>query len=227
MLRSMCQRYALPDQLAAEREFLPATAWWKFATRFNVAAEEYVPAIRLHEGGTEGIMLRWGLIPAWVQGTPQGPTNARVQSAHLQGSKIYRAAWLSGQRCILPVAGFYDWQLTPERYRQPFFVRLTDRAVFGVAAIWDRWVSEDDDVIEGCSMICVPANELVSHIAGPQDGMPAILRRKDYDLWLRGTPGEAQAALQTYRPKWMNAYPISPRINSRSIDDSSLIKAAG
>ena len=76
-------------------------------------------------------------------------------------------------------------------------------------------------------MICVPANELVSHIAGPQDGMPAILRRKDYDLWLRGTPGEAQAALQTYRPQWMNAYPISPRINSRSIDDSSLIKAAG
>jgi putative SOS response-associated peptidase YedK len=99
--------------------------------------------------------------------------------------------------------------------------------VFGIAAVWDRWVSEDDDVIEGCSMICVPANELVSHIGGPQDGMPAILRRRDYDLWLRGTPDQAETALQTYRPQWMHAYPISPRINSPAIDDSSLIQAAG
>jgi putative SOS response-associated peptidase YedK len=222
----MCHRYALPDQLAAEREFLPATAWWKFATRFNVAAGEYVPAIRLHQRETEGVMLRWGLIPSWFEGSPQGQPHARVQSSQVQSSKIYRTAWLSSQRCILPVAGYYSWQLTPEKYKQPFFVRLNDRAVFGVAAVWDRWVSEDDDVIEGCSVICVPANELVSDIGGPQHGMPAILRRRDYEGWLQGTPGEAQNALQTYRADWMNAYPISPRINSRSIDDSSLIRAA-
>jgi hypothetical protein len=33
----MCQRYVLPDQIATEREFLPETAWWKFAPKFNVA----------------------------------------------------------------------------------------------------------------------------------------------------------------------------------------------
>jgi putative SOS response-associated peptidase YedK len=223
----MCQRYALPDQLAAEREFLPATAWWKFANRFNVAAGEYVPAIRLHQGETEGIMLRWGLIPSWFEGTPQGQPHARVQSSQVQSAKNYRTAWLSSQRCILPVSGYYSWQLTPEKYLQPFFVRLNDRAVFGMAAVWDRWVSKDDDVIEGCSLICVPANEFVSHIGGPQHGMPAILRRRDYEVWLRGTPDEAQNALQTYRADWMNAYPISPRINSRAIDDSSLNRIAG
>ena len=57
----MCDRYALPDQAAAEREFLPAQAWWKFTARFNVAAPQYVPAIRIHDGRTEGMMLRWGL----------------------------------------------------------------------------------------------------------------------------------------------------------------------
>lgn len=223
----MCQRYAIPDPLAAELEFLPVTAWWKFAARFNIAAGEYVPAIRLHEGQTEGIMLRWGLIPSWFEGTPRGEPHSRVQRSRLQSSKTYRGAWLAGRRCILPVAGFYVWQLTPERHRQPFFVKVTDRAAFGIAAVWDRWVSEDDDVIEGCAMICVPANELVSDIAGPEHGMPAILRRKDYDAWLRGTPDEAHRALQTYRSQWMTAYPISPRINSRAIDDASLIRAAG
>jgi putative SOS response-associated peptidase YedK len=209
----MCERYALPDQLTAEREFLPATAWWKFATRFNVSPEQYVPAIRLHEGTFEG--------------RPQGPPSARVQSGDLQSSATHHSAWLSGQRCILPVAGFYSWQLTAEKYRQPFFVRLKDRAVFGVAAMWGRWVDDDDDVIEGCSVICVPANQLVADIAGPRCGMPAILRRRDYEVWLSGAPEAARNTLQSYKSHWMNAYPISPRINSRSVDDPSLIRAAG
>ncbi len=223
----MCQRYVLPVQLAAEREFLPATAWWQFAVKFNVSAEQYVPAIRVHEGQSEGIMLRWGLIPSWLEGQPTGPPRTCVHGSRLERSKTYGEPWLNGQRCILPVAGFYTWQLTSEKYRQPFFVQLTDRSVFGIAAVWDRWVSEDDDVIESCSMICVPANELISDIAGPIHGMPAILRRKDYQMWLHGNPGQAKAALQPYRAPWMKAHPVSPRINSCAVDDPSLIRATG
>ncbi len=213
---SMCQRYSLPDQLAAEREFLPATVWWTFAARFNALPGQYVPAIRLHARRTEGVMLHWGLIPARVEGRPAPRPQPSVHSHRIEGSEVYRMPWLSSQRCILPVAGFYTWQLTAEGYRQPFFVRLTDRTVFGIAALWDRWVSDDDDVIESCSVICVPANELVSDIAGPSGGMPAILRRKQYHAWLQGTPVEAKAALQPYKAGWMHAYPVSPQLTSSS-----------
>jgi putative SOS response-associated peptidase YedK len=99
--------------------------------------------------------------------------------------------------------------------------------VFGIAAIWDRWVSDDDDVIESCSVICAPANELMSQITGPEPGMPAILRRKDYQTWLHGNPVAAKAALQPYKAQWMHAYPVSPRINSCDVDDPDLIRAAG
>ena len=222
----MYQRYVLPHQLAAEREFLPATAWWRFAPRFNVAAGQYVPAIRLHDGQSEGVMLRWGFIPSWFEGEPTGAPKAAVEHGRLDRSKIYGTPWRAGQRCILPVTGFYTWQLTRDRYRQPFFVRLIDRAVFGVAAVWDRWVSEDDDVIESCSVICVPANELVSSVAEPDRGMPAILRRKDYQTWLGGSLPQAHSALQSYHSKWMQAHPVSPRINSSDADDPALIRAA-
>ena len=67
---SMYERYALPDQNAVEREFMPTQVWWKFARRFNVAAEQYVPAMRLHAGQTEAAMMRWGLIPSWAEGKP-------------------------------------------------------------------------------------------------------------------------------------------------------------
>ena len=101
----MCDRYVLPDQGAAEREFLPALAWWKFAARFNVAPQQYVPAVRVHDGQTEGMMIRWGLIPSWAEGQPTESPTASADIDGLERSIIYRMPWLSGQRCILPVAG--------------------------------------------------------------------------------------------------------------------------
>src|SRR5450631_96107 len=141
----MSQRYVLPDQASAEREFLPETAWWKFDAKYNVAPEQYVPAIRLHDAKSEGVMMRWGLIPSWTEHHPTGKPKSSVKAERVETARIYRGAWLNRQRCILPFAGFYLWQLTPEKYRRPFFVKLLDRSVFGVAAVWDRWVSDEDD----------------------------------------------------------------------------------
>ena len=222
----MCQRYVLPGQTSAEREFLPGAAWWKFAPKFNVAAAQYVPAVRIYEGQSEGVMLRWGLIPSWLEGTPLGPPLARLPLQRLEDHDASRGPWLGGRRCILPAGGFYVWQLTPERYHQPFFVRLTDRSVFGLAAVWDRWVSEDDDVIESCALITVAPNALLTEIGTADRGMPAILRRRDYAAWLQGPPEAAKLALQAYRSDWMQAHPVSPRINASHVDDPALIRIA-
>jgi putative SOS response-associated peptidase YedK len=222
----MCERYALPDQLAAEREFMPAQAWWKFAARFNVAAAQQVPAIRLHDGQSEAVMMRWGLIPSWAEGKPSGTAPICIERERIERSEMHRQPWLNSQRCILPVAGFYAWRLTSTKYRQPYFVRLIDRSVFALAAIWESSVREEDDVIESCSVITVPANDLVATVANSDRRMPAILKRKDYEVWLRGTPVQARAALKPYDAERMEAYAVTPRINSTAADDSGLISAA-
>jgi putative SOS response-associated peptidase YedK len=221
----MCQRYALPDQATVEREFMPSRAWWNFPPKYNVAPRQYVPAIRWHDGQSEAVMMRWGLIPSSAEGrASESPLTIDADS--IMGSPIFREPWLEGQRCILPMSGFYAWQLTNQRYRQPHFTRLSERAVFGVAAVWDRSVSQDDDVIESCSIICVPPNDLMIEIANTAGHMPAILRRKDYQTWLRGTPVEAKATLNPYKKSGMQAYPVSPRINSTAPDDAGLIQPA-
>ena len=219
----MCERYVLPDQSSAEHEFLPGTAWWKFAPRFNVSGGQFVPAIRVHDQSSEGVMLRWGLIPSWFEGTPEGPPKICVDADRIESSQTYREPWLRGRRCILPAGGFYVWQLTPEKYRQPWFVQVKVRALFGIAAVWDRWVSDEDDVIESCSMLTTPPNELLAQILGPFATMPAIVRRKDYTTWLHGSTAEAAAVLKPYQAEWMQAHPVSPRINSTAVDDASLI----
>jgi len=221
----MCQRYALPDQAAVEREFLPTRAWWSFTTKYNVVPQQYVPAIRRHDGQSEAVMIRWGLIPSSAEGRPS-ESPLTIDADAMLASPMFRGPGLEGQRCILPLSGLFAWQLTNRRYRQPPFIRLLERSVFGVAAVWDRSVSEEDDVIESCSMVCVAPNDLIVSVANTDGHMPAILRRKDYQTWLRGTPAAAMATLRPYNKSGMQAYPVSPRINSTAPDDSGLIQPA-
>ncbi len=218
----MCERYVLPEQVTAEREFLPARSWWSFGAKFNVAAQHYVPVVRWHDSKSEAVMMRWGFVPAWAEGNWIDVPPACVEIEEFLDSPTFRSPWLNSQRCILPIAGFYAWELTGAKYRQPYFVRLVDRSVFGLAGIWDRSVGADDDVIESCSIVRVPANTLMMEIGNAR--MPAILRRRDYQTWLRGTPVEAKATLHAHNAKSMHAYPVSPRINSTSPDDPELIR---
>ena len=204
---------------------MPSRTWWRFTAKYNVAPNQYVPAIRWHDGQSEAVMMRWGLVPASAEGrTDDSPLS--IDESEIMASPQFRSPWLEGQRCILPVSGFYAWQLTNRRYRQPYFVHLLNRSVFGIAAIWDRSVAEDDDVIESCALVCVPPNDLIVRIANTDGRMPAILRRKDYQSWLRGTPVAAKGALHPYNMSAMQAYPVSPRINSTDPNDAGLIQPA-
>ena len=220
----MCERYVLPDKATAEREFLPDRAWWQFGQRFNVASPQYVPALRLHDRDVEAVMLRWGFVPAAAEGViaPDAPTS--IPAGWMDRSPLIGPAWRAARRCILPVAGFYAWQLTEARYRQPFFVRLAERSVFGLAAVWDRSVGDDDDVIESCALVTVERNALLQGVANTASSMPAILKRRDYQTWLRGAQPDAFAALQPYPAHLMLAHPVSPRINSKAPDDATLIE---
>jgi putative SOS response-associated peptidase YedK len=222
----MCERITVPDHAVAEREFLPARSSWTFSARFNVAGSQSVPAIRQHAGQSEGVTVRWGLIPSRTLEPSDAQGVLSVELDQIERGDTFRVAWRQSQRCIVPVSGFYVWQLTSDRYRQPFFIRVMDRPVFGLAAIWDRSVGAGDEVVESCCLISVPANELMVDIANTERRMPAILRRKDYERWLQGTPEAAKRALQPYDARSLQAYPVSPRINSLAHDDFGLIQPA-
>jgi putative SOS response-associated peptidase YedK len=124
--------------------------------------------------------------------------------------------------------GFYAWQMTWQGHRQPFFVRLVNRQVFGVAAVWDRTEADDgDDVLESCALITVPSNSLLAELQGAAGEMPAILDRRDYAVWLTAAPAVAKTVLQPLPQQHMVAHPVSPRINSFRYDDEHLIRPVG
>ena len=86
----MSERYALPDQVAAEREFVPAQTWWKFEARFNVAAQQRVPAIR---GGAHDDEISHHLV--WYASQRAGPVT--VSQAFLDLAQHLGVAVLAEQ----------------------------------------------------------------------------------------------------------------------------------
>jgi putative SOS response-associated peptidase YedK len=223
----MSERLVIPDQADAENELSVAHPWWQFSVRFNVAVSQSVPVVRIHERESEGVMMRWGLVPSSAKGEVAGRGCALVRADALLSSEDSRPAWLNGQRGIVPLVGFYVWQRTQAGYRQPYYVRLVNRPVFGIAVLWDRSVTDDDDVVESCAIMTVPANPLLAEIDSSASGqMPAILRREDYDTWLRSSVAESRRLLDTYPPTRMVSHPVAPHVNHLEFDEPWLIQPA-
>lgn len=220
----MMQRYVLPQQAAAEHEFVPEQAWWRFEARYNVAPLQFVPCLRMHDSHLEASMMAWGLLPAAAESPDAARRPALVDFGELEVTPGIREAWHQSRRCILPAAGFYAWRSMPAGHRQPYFVRLADRMVFGIAGLWDRWSDEDGEVIESCCAISVPSNDFLRAIFPGEARMPAILHRRDYAAWLNGNQAEARGALRPYGCEGMETCAVSPRINSPRAEGRGLIQ---
>ena len=219
----MCGRYVTPEQAAAEREFSLRRSSWHFQARYNVAPSIEVPIVRLSEGGREGLMMRWGLVPFFAHGeTPRYSTiNARAET--LATAASYRAPWRRGQRCLLPAAGFYEWHVAEDGGKTPWFIQATDQTVFGFAGLWDRSVRTDGSEVLSCTIVTLPANPLLARIHNIKQRMPAILERDERDAWLGGDVALAQRALRPYPEEQLRAWPVSRRVNSPRNDGAELI----
>jgi putative SOS response-associated peptidase YedK len=222
----MSERLVIPERAQAERELAVAHPWWQFSARFNVAVAQRLPVARMHGSESEGVMMRWGLVPASAKDNPAPPRYAHLRSDALQSSTDFRTAWISGQRGIVPLAGFYMWAPTEAGYRQPYYVHLSNRNVFGVAVLWERSETDDDDVVERCALLTVPANPLLATIDPSTDQMPAILRRQNYQTWLRSNVSEASGLLETYPETRMASHPVAPYVNDLHFDEPRLIQPA-
>jgi putative SOS response-associated peptidase YedK len=221
----VCGRYIIREQEAAER-YWRAHGVPKWAPGFNIAPTAMVPIIRRarhaydSEHPNEGALARWGLVPFWAHGVPPkfATFNARIEG--LDSTPSFRGAWEHGRRCILPAAGFYEWQRRGPG-KQPFFIKLADREIFGFAGLWERSKGEVG-WIESCTIITLPANRLLSEIHNGGLRMPAILRAEDHEAWLAGTLDDARRVLEPYPDDGMLAWPVSPRVSSAKADDETL-----
>jgi len=222
----MCGKYILAQAAKAERALGIRRGRWDYPLSYRVLPTEQVPVAIAEGGEAEAAMMRWGLIPYWANGVPLKASTINATVERIDHAPSYRDAWQRAQRCIFPMGGFYEPHVNADGSRDQYFVRLSDRDVFGVAGLWDRSPRADGSYVFSCTLITVPANRLLEEVHNAKQRMPAILAQADHANWLTGTQSQARAALSPYPTELTVAWRVSRRVNNpRLPNDVSLIEA--
>jgi putative SOS response-associated peptidase YedK len=91
--------------------------------------------------------------------------------------------------------------------------------------LWERSRRADGSYLVSCTLITVPANQLLTVVHNAKQRMPAVLGESEYDIWLSGSLQEAGALLRPYAAESMRAWKVSRRVNDpRLPNDESLIE---
>jgi putative SOS response-associated peptidase YedK len=168
------------------------------------------------------VIMQWGLIPHWVKDPKKSmhPINAKAETL---AEKPMFQSLLKNKRCLVPASGFYEWKKDGKR-KIPYYIHLKDSPLFAFAGLYDIWYDAFNKAHPTFTVITTDANELVAPL---HDRMPVILRREDESRWLAGdapSSGEMKKILEPYPASEMDAYPVSPRVNSPVDDDVLLIQ---
>ena len=166
----MCGRFVcdLPPGILSEH--FSVTVPSDIPRSFNIAPSSRILAVRCLETGKELALLRWGLVPSWAKDSTHDAhlINARSETAHEKPS--FRKAFRY-RRCIIPANGFFEWK-GEGKTRQPFYIRMKENQIMGLAGLWEHWTSHESESLETCTILTAPSNSLIRTI---HDRMPVIL----------------------------------------------------
>lgn len=147
-----------------------------------------------------------------------------------EADDLVRLALPLGARAAVhpPDERFYEPHVFPGGRKEPFYVHVRGRPIFGVAGIWERKRGEDGAEGLSCALITTPANELMAEVHNEKLRMPAVLREEDHAAWLVGSPEQAMQALKPYPSDGMEAWQVSRRLYAnKAPDDEGLIERVG
>jgi putative SOS response-associated peptidase YedK len=122
----MCGRYTLRTPQAVLIEHFRLRSIPELTPRYNVAPTRQVGIVRRTESDQrEFAWAQWGLIPHWAKDPKIGNSmiNARAETAAEKPS--YREA-IRKRRCLIAADGFYEWQKTGAKTKQPYYMRMKD-----------------------------------------------------------------------------------------------------
>jgi putative SOS response-associated peptidase YedK len=208
----MCGRFALfasGDEIAQLCGLAEAP---DLAPRYNVAPTQPVAAVRLDDARRALVMLRWALIPAWASDPAIGHSLINVRAETVGEKPAFRAAF-KVRRCLIPASGFYEWQATGAKHKQPYHIRMRDGRPFAFAGLWERWQGGDGEPVETCAILTTEANAMVRPV---HERMPVILGPGDFAAWLdpRTAAEHLHALLRPYPAEAMEAVPVGRYVSN-------------
>lgn len=153
---------------------------------YNVCPSVQVAAVTADAGGRQYRSMRWGFVPHWYKKENGGPLLINARAETIAEKPAFKAACRE-RRCLIPAAGFYEWERPEDGSKLPWFVTRADGAPLVFAAIWQDW----GDLGATAAIVTTAANTAMSRI---HHRIPVVVERNDWALWL-GEGGHGAATL--------------------------------
>lgn len=222
----MCGRFSLDISPEILMEYFQLQSLPQIPPRYNIAPSQEVLVIRNnHHNIREAVMLRWGLIPSWLdlQNSSTKFINARVETADQR--PIFRSAF-KYRRCLIIASAFYEWRKLADN-KQPYAIVEPKGQPFAFAGLWDHWVSGAGYVIESCTILTRDATANMTNI---HSRMPVILPHTYFDEWLDIKFTDSRQIHKFINQPFkvgLKYYPVSKKVNNPSYDRADCLRPDG
>ena len=219
----MCGRFSqLPSQspFQAPRPEL-AAAFALIPKRYNLAPGQIASVLIKPKADIELATLQWGLLPFWAKELSLASSTFNARLDTVDDKPSFRAAFKT-RHAVIPMAGYYEWQKTPEG-KQPYYIQAEkSNETLWVAGLWEPRHALQTDTSHGTfTIITQPAEGLPASV---HTRMPIFLANQDVEQWLSLKPGPSMPFLLTRSLPALKVHPVSKRVNAARDDDAELIE---
>jgi putative SOS response-associated peptidase YedK len=218
----MCGRFTLDPATTFYERFEIINRVEDLVPRYNIAPGQDVPVV-IRNSPNRLICMRWGLIPHWAKDERIGYKMINARAETLTERPAYRGL-LGSKRCIVPASGFYEWQETSERGKQPYYIHADAGDYLPFAGLYDIWVNPEGTEVYSFTII---TTQPTANLRPIHNRMPAILEPAAEEVWLDPDVTTAQQLtplLHPYTIRPLDFYMVSKAVNRAGYDARELIQ---
>ncbi|MFN3580017.1 MAG: SOS response-associated peptidase [Pseudomonas sp.] len=188
---------------------------------WNLAPGKQLLILRKNTGALECSSVLWNLTPGWLKQLDRAAFSAQAETLH---EKPLFAQALAQRRCLIPVDGFFVWQVQGKR-KQPWYLRRQQGGL-ALAGIWERYTLDNGAYWDSCALITVPAKGLPARLSAR---MPVTLNTGEQAIWLA-----TATATSSLQPLLFNAasqvqlmHPVNPAMSSPTTQGAQCCTPSG
>lgn len=116
-----------------------------YSPSYNLCPTDVSPVIILESEKRVLKPMLWGMIPPWHKGKfndhKLSTNNCRIEN--ILDSKLYQSSMKTGKRCVVVCDGFYEWQTTKPKTKQPYFIYVPqDNIEIDKPETWNLFLSK-------------------------------------------------------------------------------------
>jgi putative SOS response-associated peptidase YedK len=172
--------------------------------------------------------LRWGLVPSWAKDRKIGARMINARTETVTEKPAFKTA-AARRRCLLPAAGYFEWQQTALG-KVPYFLHAPDEQLMAFAGLYELWrdheraADDPDRWVWTCTVITQAAADALGHI---HDRSPVVVPPDLWPAWLdcsADDPAMARRLLDSMPVPALRPRIVSTAVNSVKNNGPALIE---